>query len=144
MLKKMLEQEKVDRQTEVNRKVAESAEAAAIVAGVHEIFNKELAGLKKLNLIGDYGRPIPILERNPQGMTKSNGISIALGSVVSRAVLQLLVAPRNGEKPATVKLSIVRDYPYETERLSEIDGHAPVEQMLEALFAVLIKNVAQP
>ncbi len=143
MLEKMLQKEIIDRVTEANRKAAETAEASEIVAGIHAAFNQELDCLKKLYLIGDYERPISILERNPNGMTKNNGLSIVLGQEISQRVLQLFVVPRIGDQPPVAKLSIGRAYPLNTELLREFDGHAPAEEMLETLLSVLVKNVAQ-
>lgn len=139
MLKQLLAAELQARQTLANEKAATANEHASIVAKLHEEFEKCLADLAGLQLIGDYDRPVPL---DVSSATNQAGVSVRLGSRISPSCLKLSVEARSpqGAGPS-VRLLRTSSRVAEHKVLVVWPGHVPPATPAQALLQELTKHI---
>lgn len=158
ILKAALNRENVTRDHKNATTEDRKGERVAVVAAIHKAFNPEVPELEKLSLRGDYGVPIAVsdaqaakvvlarrTERQEQFGTQyctTHGLELHLGQKISPEYLSLSVEERTDLAPLRVTLSIVRNFPFNSEVLTTFHGHTEPSEMLEKFFEALAKYVA--
>lgn len=152
LLKATLHDEAVKRDTEAAKKAAYQEEFDRIVKGIHEAFAPYEDDVWKLQLTGDYGRPVPAKghytyssrvgdDKKDYPIRTAHGLVIDLGSNIAKEYLYLTVNKRTDTAPPTVRLWIERYYPYKSADIKIFDGFTPPEEMLQAFFQTLAPRI---
>lgn len=149
---------------EIARRSAESAELsliasekAAQVAMLHDVMRPSWDSIVGLDLVGDYGRPVPLRDRQRVYSNRSLentvmhdcGVTIVLGSTISVEELRVSVSPRGlmhrvdgwptGPREHSTSLFIERAYPYKSKTLAQY--HGALDRVMAQFFTELAKRI---
>ena len=156
MLKDILAAEASKRAAQAGLQESVEAERAAIVAGLHAVFRAQLPDLEGVMLVGDYGHPVALTDRQKAYSSfghsaesgaarcmRPTGVVIELGPKISPRRLTLTVSARvpGTGREAYVLLQHQRDYPYTSDSPREFPGHTPAEDMVRALLELLAHEI---
>lgn len=129
------------RATDAATKEAARLEYVAIVAGLHAAFSEYQRDVSQMQLVGDYGKPMPVRGEFSREIKVSYGLNVRLGSDVSPQYLVLSIARREAGMPPQATLTLRRTYPFENQTLATFDGFTPAEHLLKAFFEALMPHV---